>query len=92
VDILLGIKYVKYFPQLVYSLPGGLQIYRAVLKSESPNKAVLGGPHKAWNHMFEMAQHMNPRAYLTAEAKAWFVEETWAHPNQGKPSSLERFV
>jgi hypothetical protein len=38
-----------------------------------------------------MAQHMNPRAYLTAEAKAWFVEETWARLNQEKLSSLERF-
>jgi hypothetical protein len=42
--------------------------------------------------MLDMAQHMNPRAYLTAEAKAWFVEETWARLNQGKLSSLERFV
>ena len=89
VDILLGIKYVKYFPRLVYSLPGGLQIYRAVLKSDSPNQAVLGGPHKAWSRMLEMAQHMNPRAYLTAEARAWIVEDTWARLNQGKLSSLE---
>jgi hypothetical protein len=92
VDILLGIKYVKYFPRLVYSLPGGLQIYRAVLKSDSPNQAVLGGPHKAWSRMLDMAQHMNPRAYLTAEARAWIVEDTWARLNQGKLSSLERFV
>ena len=89
---MLGIKYVKYFPRLVYSLPGGLQIYRAVLKSDSPNQAVLGGPHKAWSRMLEMAQHMNPRAYLTAEARAWIVEDTWARLNQGKLSSLERFV
>jgi hypothetical protein len=83
---------VKYFLRLVYSLPGGLQIYRAVLKSDSPNQAVLGGPHKAWSQMFDMAQHMIPRAYLMAEAKAWFVEETWACLNQGKLTSLERFV
>jgi hypothetical protein len=91
-DILLGIKYVKYFPRLVYSLPGGLQIYRAVLKSDSPNQAVLGGPHKAWSRMLDMAQHMNPRAYLMAEARAWIVKDTWARLNQGKLSSLERFV
>jgi hypothetical protein len=42
--------------------------------------------------MLEMAQHMNPRAYLTAEARAWIVEDTWARLNQGKLSSLERFV
>jgi hypothetical protein len=43
VDILLGIKYVKYFPLLVYSLPGGLQIYRAVLKSDSPQPGSVAG-------------------------------------------------
>jgi hypothetical protein len=57
-----------------------------------PHKAVLGDPHKVWSRMLDMAQHMNPRAYLTAEAKAWFVEETWARLNQGKLSSLERIV
>jgi hypothetical protein len=82
VNILLGIKYVQYFLRLVYSLPSGIQAYRAVLKPDSENQAVLGGPHEAWNHMMEVAQHMNPRAYLTAEARAWHVEETWARINQ----------
>jgi hypothetical protein len=91
VDILLGIKYIKYFPKLVYTLPSGLQVYRAVLKSATRNQAVLGGPHQAWSRMVEQAQHMNPRAYLTAEAKAWYVEEKWARINQGKLSALEMF-
>jgi hypothetical protein len=85
VDILLGIRYLKYFPKLLFTLPSGLQVYRAVLKSESGNQAVLGGPHKAWNHMISLAQHMNPRAYLTAEARAYIIETSWPRLGQIQP-------
>jgi hypothetical protein len=86
VDILLGIRYLKYFPKLLFTLPSGLQVYRAVLKSESGNQAVLGGPHKAWNHMISLAQHMNPRAYLTAEARAYVIETSWPRLGQIQPA------
>jgi hypothetical protein len=86
VDILLGIRYLKYFPKLLFTLPSGLQVYRAVLKSESGNQAILGGPHKAWNHMISLAQHMNPRAYLTAEARAYIIETSWPRLGQIQPA------
>ena len=47
VDIILGIRYLKYYPELVYSLPSGLAVYKARLKSASGCQAVLGGPHAA---------------------------------------------
>ncbi len=50
VDVLLGIRYLKYFPKLLFTLPSDLQVHQAMLKSESGNKAMLGVPHKAWNH------------------------------------------
>ena len=31
VDIILGIKYLKYYPELVFSLPSGLSVYKARL-------------------------------------------------------------
>jgi hypothetical protein len=49
VDILLGIRYLKYFPKQLFMLPSGLQVYRAVLKFKSGNQAIMGVPHKAWN-------------------------------------------
>jgi hypothetical protein len=92
VDILLGIKYLQYFPKLVYSLPSGLQVYRAVFRSASNNQAVLGGPHAAWSRMVEMTQHMNPRAYLSAEVRAWYMGEKWVEINQGRLSNLSKFA
>ena len=35
VDVIIGIKYLKYFPVLVFSLPSGLAIYRARFNSYS---------------------------------------------------------
>ena len=77
VDIILGIRYLKYYPDLVYSLPSGLAVYKARLKSASGCQAVLGGPHAAWTRAAEQTQHMNPRVYFTKEARAWYVEEKW---------------
>ena len=84
VDIILGIRYLKYYPDLVYSLPSGLAVYKARLKSASGCQAVLGGPHAAWTRAAEQTQHMNPRVYFTKEARAWYVEEKWVSINQDK--------
>lgn len=84
VDVIIGIRYLKYYPTLVFSLPSGLAIYRAKFKSYSGHQAVLGGPHAAWSMAAAAAGHMNPRAYLTSEARAWCVQESWVRLNQDK--------
>ena len=88
VDIILGIKYLKYYPELVFSLPSGLSVYKARLKSASGCQAILGGPHAAWTAASSRAQHMNPRVYLTAEARAWYTEQKWVVINQDKFSKM----
>ena len=42
---MLGIKYAKYFPKEVYSLPCGLAIYESVFETPGGTRGVLGGPH-----------------------------------------------
>ena len=64
-DVILGFRYLKYYPELVFSLPSGLAVYRAKLKSASGRQAILGGPHATWTAAAEKTQHMNPRVYLT---------------------------
>ena len=51
VDVIIGARYFKHYPELVYSLPSGLAVYRAKLKSASGRQAVLGGrsmQHGRW--------------------------------------------
>lgn len=84
VDVIIGAKYFKYYPVLVMTLPSGLTVYRAKLRSASGRQAVLGGPHAAWARAVGQTQHMNPKVYLTHEARAWYQQETWARINQHK--------
>jgi hypothetical protein len=91
VDIILGSRYLKYYPTLVFTLPSGLSVYRAKFRSASGRQAVLGGPHAAWFEAASKAQHMNPRVYLTMEARAWYVEQKWVELNQGKLSTLASY-
>ena len=86
VDIILGIRYNKYFPELAFSLPSGLSVYKGKLKSASGHQAILGGPHKAWTAAAASSRHMNPRVYFTMEARAWYVEQRWVQINSTRLS------
>ena len=76
VDIMLGIRYLKYFPKLMHQLPGGLGIYKSKFVSANGNLGILGGPHKAWRHSEDMINILNPRAFLTREAAAWYMHDS----------------
>jgi hypothetical protein len=91
VDVIIGIKYLKHYPTFLFSLPSGLSVYKAKLLSASGCQAVLAGPHEVWKKVYDQTQHMNPKVYLTCEARAWYVEQKWVEINTGKLSSLARF-
>ena len=44
-DIIVSIKYLKYFPESVYKLPSGLTIYKSPFISPDGTRGVVGGPH-----------------------------------------------
>ena len=48
-DILIGIKYMKYFPKEIYHLPDGLAIYEAVFRNLGGSKVVVAGPHPVFS-------------------------------------------
>ena len=74
VDIMVGIKFNKYHPKLLFSLPGGLEIRQALLKGWNGNQAVLAGPHHLWQHVADACSFMGPGAYLSSECKAYRVQ------------------
>jgi hypothetical protein len=91
VDVIIGIRYLKHYPTFLFSLPSGLSVYKAKLLSASGCQAVLAGPHQVWKRVYEQTQYMNPKVYLTCEARAWYVEQKWVEINTGKLSSLAQF-
>ena len=58
-DIMIGIKYLKYFPQEVHKLPSGLTLYEAQFENSDGSLGVVAGPHKSfsiiWNKMGQVA-------------------------------------
>ena len=50
-DIMVGIKYLKYFPEAVYKLPLGLTIYKSPFISPDVTRGVVGGPHHVFTHI-----------------------------------------
>ena len=73
VGIMMGIRYVRYFPKLLYSLNCGLGIYEAQFRTPDGNLGILGGPHKSWREVYS-SQVMSPVIFLTNEMKAYRQE------------------
>ncbi len=91
VDIMVGIQYNMYHPQLLFSLPGGLEIRQGLLKAWNGNQAVLAGPHPLWEHVSNASSFMGPGAYLTSEFKAYRVQcdTLWNNPVPTFESNLK---
>ena len=70
VQIMVGIQYQRYFPELVFSLPGGLSIYRAKFLGVGGHQGVLGGPSPRWKEIAQRAHYLGPAAYLISELRA----------------------
>ena len=56
-DLLLGVKLLKIFPEIVHTLPSGLSIYRMKLKPASSAKYCLGGPYHALQSLHSQFPH-----------------------------------
>ena len=41
---MVGVKYLKYFPQAIYCLPSGLTIFESVFVGKDETTCVIGGP------------------------------------------------
>ena len=71
VDVMVGIKYLAYFPELVFSLPSGLAIYETRIRTMCGRRGVIGGPHSSWAYAEEQIEFMSSFAFLSAEIRAY---------------------
>ena len=71
-DILLGIKYVKYFPELVHMFPSGLSVYRSIFLSSDGSDGVFGGPHPEFSKAEKAHRaHTGTQAYFLPTAETY---------------------
>ena len=56
IDFMIGIKYLRYFPEFIFKLPSGLTIYKSCFKNFDGSTGVIGGPHEIFNGIEENHQ------------------------------------
>ena len=74
VDVMKGIKYLSYFPELVFSLPSGLSIFESKIRTQCGRRGVLGGPHSSWTHAKARIEYMSAYEFLAAELRAYHAQ------------------
>ena len=84
VDLIIGIKYYKYYPRPLYALPSGLTVYHTRLTASNDENCILGGPHQAWSHCVSSSNTLGVRNFLSAEVRAfYYMASTLNFSNHG---------
>lgn len=90
VDIIIGIKYARYFPELLYTLPSGLGIYKSKIAATNGESCVLGGPHDAFRDNVNKSYHLGVSNFFTSDAKAFYEVNPWIiSPPDPKPLPVD---
>ena len=96
VDVMIGIRYQKYFPDHICTLPCGLGIFKSKISAPKGQITILGGPHPAWRNSTDMIGYLGARSFFTAEMRALQAEYTTIrhlhHPVQHVPDEPEEDV
>ena len=79
VDIMIGIRYQKYFPELIVTLPSGLGVFKSKIGAPRGEITILAGPHPAWRHAVEVSGFMGASSFFTAETRALRCETSTLH-------------
>jgi len=46
VDFMIGIKYLRHHPKIIFQLTSGLTIYESIFQNPDGNRGIIGGPHE----------------------------------------------
>ena len=63
-DFMIGIKYLRYYPEKVFQLPSGLSIHRSWFKNADGTRGVIGGPHRVFTEI-ESTYLMNSATFVS---------------------------
>ena len=93
-DIMIGIKYLKYFPKEIHKLPNGLTIYEAMFKNSDGSLEVVAGPHQSfsidWDKMGQVAYSYDVMPEVTQSQ--YIPENGMEVPLRGWGKNLEKRV
>ena len=68
-DVMIGIKYLRYFPKEVFQLPSGLTLYSSPFMNVDGSYGVVGGSHELFTAMNkEFYSHYQFTSFITNQA------------------------
>ena len=53
VHLMIGVKYLRYYPRMIFQLPSGLAIYESVFVNADGGRGVVGGPHQVFTKIHQ---------------------------------------
>ena len=73
---MIGIKYLRHHPKLIYQLPSGLSIYESMFKNSDGTRGVIGGPHELFTKIEEqfrsnISNTFNTKSFLSQQIKLY---------------------
>ena len=74
-DILIGSKYLRYFPKEIHKFESGLTVCESMFTSSDGTRGIVGGPHEEWEQFENLSGvAMSNVVYHTA---AGIVRQSW---------------
>ena len=74
IDMMIGIKYLRYHPKLIFQAKSGLSIYQSRFHSINGARGILGGPHHLFhgqstqtNHFSKEYKSIKSHSHLSSE-------------------------
>ena len=77
-DLLIGSRYLRYFPKMIKQLKSGLQILKSVFKAPDGSRGVVNGPHPSFAQ-FVNGSHVSRFVYLSSTSdliNLWKLEDS----------------
>ena len=78
IDMMIGIRYLKYHPHIIFQLHTGLTIYESVFQGSDGSRGVIGGPHPSFSihsnfYSTEVNLHLSPQSSDDEESHSTFL-------------------
>ncbi|MEM7375655.1 MAG: hypothetical protein AAF587_44090, partial [Bacteroidota bacterium] len=81
IDIMLGIKYMRYHPKEVFQLASGLTIFQSMFQNVNGGQGVVGGPHRAFNNINNHHVTTKQMQSFFTSHQQWSQEQSLINPD-----------
>ena len=81
VDIMIGVKYLRYHPKPIFQMPSGLCIYESVFTSADGSRGVIGGPHQIFTEIHKQFYNSSSKKSFLAYQQHLFTMGYQVNPD-----------